>query len=71
MPDTKDIQALAPALRWRPGPIFDPVPDWLISQLDRAAALKLAAIQMELGKNILQAQLNATAAAQEVLRAVK
>ncbi|MGA2178561.1 MAG: hypothetical protein ABSH15_03145 [Verrucomicrobiota bacterium] len=69
---TKKVpQALATALHWQPGPIFDPVPDWIINRLDRAAIIQMAKIQLEFGRNVLEAQLKATKAAQEIIGNVR
>ena len=36
--------------RWRPGPIGDPVPWWLISQLSKESLVELSRIQLEYEK---------------------
>ncbi len=59
--------ALATALHWHPRPIFDPVPDWIIDRLDRVAVVNLAKVQIELGRRVLEAQLDAAKAAQKIL----
>jgi hypothetical protein len=67
MPESIDTQGLARAFQWRPGPIWDPVPDWIITYLDKSAVIKLAQIQLELGMNVLKAQVEATQKVQEVI----
>jgi len=71
MPESQQIAGLAQALHWRPGPIWDPVPDWLISRLDKTAVIDLARIQLDLGINVLKAQMDAAKKVQEVLGRTK
>ena len=65
--EKQESQSLAAAFHWHPGPIFDPVPDWIINQLDRVAVINLAKVQLELGRQVLEAQLKAAKAAQEII----
>jgi hypothetical protein len=71
MPESPDITGLAQAFHWRPGPIWDPVPDWLISRLDKSAVIDLARIQLDLGINVLKAQMDAAKKVQEVIGRTK
>jgi hypothetical protein len=48
--------------------IFDPIPPWVIDQLDKAAIRELGKIHMEMTKNILQAQLRAIEAATTIVQ---
>ncbi len=76
MPEKPDIQALSPVFRWwrwpwpEPG---DPGPPWetIISHLDKGAVVRLAGVQLDLAKNVLQAQIHAITAAQEIIKGVK
>lgn len=61
MPEKMDAQEINPLFRWhwpRPWPEPDPGPPWelIISQLDRTAVIRLAAVQLELAKSKLEAQ---------------
>ena len=71
MPESLETAGLAQAFRWRPGPIWDPVPDWLISRLDKSAVIDLARIQLDLGINVLKAQMDAAKKVQEVIGRTK
>ena len=71
MPDINP-PALPEMLQWRPWWNHgDPVPDWIINRLDKVAIVKLATIQVELNRAILDAQSKALAGAQEILRGMK
>lgn len=71
MAESLDIPGLARAFQWRPGPIWDPVPDWLISRLDKSAVIDLARIQLDLGINVLKAQVDAAKKVQELMGRTK
>lgn len=71
MPESQNIAGIAQAFQWRPGPIWDPVPDWLISRLDKIAVIDLARIQLDLGINVLKAQMDAAKKVQEVIGRIK
>ncbi len=58
-------------LTWRPWRIGDPVPDWILNRLDKAAAMKVAAIHLEMSRAIAEAQVKALASMQEVVKGVK
>lgn len=57
---------LASALRFRPWPIWDPVP-WLIDILDKRQLVEIGRIQLELHQENLKAQIKAAEAMQKVL----
>lgn len=64
--------AAAPAelnelLHYHPHIIADPVPWWLIQQLDKAALSKLAQISMQRQKEVLTAQTKALDAAMKAI----
>jgi hypothetical protein len=64
MPDP----TLANQLQWRPIPIFwDPIPDWIISQLDKAKINELAKVHLQYTQTVLQAQMDAVKQAQRVI----
>jgi hypothetical protein len=44
---TPNIPQISEFFRWRPGPIGDPVPWWIISQLGKETLAELAKIQLE------------------------
>jgi hypothetical protein len=58
---------LAQALRFRPWPQVDPVAPWLIDRLDPVQLVQLAKIELELQKQMLEAQLKATTQAIEII----
>lgn len=60
-----------PALLLKRWWIFDPVPDWIVDRLDRVQTARLGAVQLELTKSVLQAQIKAQTATLEILNAVK
>ena len=48
---------LTEALQFRPRIWWDPVPWWFINQLDRGALTQIATAQLELQREVLQAQI--------------
>jgi hypothetical protein len=76
MPDSLQEMKLNPVLGWPwwRVPIPDPGPPWesILRGLDKAAVNRVAAIQLDVTKATLQAQVNAIQQIQEVLgRAAK
>lgn len=61
-----DDSKLASALRFRPWPIWDPVP-WLIDVLDKQKLIEIARIQLDLHQENLKAQLKAAEAMQKAI----
>ena len=61
-------ELLSPVLRFRPWPPGDPVAPWLVDLLDKVHLVRLAAVELELNKNILEAQLKATVQALEIIK---
>jgi hypothetical protein len=56
--ENPEARALSSALQFRPWPIWDPVP-WLIDILDKRQLLEIGRIQLQLHREILNAQLKA------------
>ena len=54
-------------LEFNPGWIKDPVPWWLVSQLDKNSLVQLAQVQLQLQQVMLQSQLKAVQQAQEII----
>jgi hypothetical protein len=44
---TPNFPQISEVLRWRPGPIGDPVPWWLVSQLSKETLVELSRVQIE------------------------
>ena len=61
-------ELLSPVLRFRPWPPGDPVAPWLVDLLDKVQLVRWAAVELELNKNILEAQLRATVQALEIIK---
>ncbi|MFY9556857.1 MAG: hypothetical protein WAV20_16485 [Blastocatellia bacterium] len=59
MPEQKG-QALPEALKYNLEIWWDPIPPWLVPQLDVRVLRELAVIQVELRKAVLEANLRAT-----------
>lgn len=53
--------------RFRPWPIGDPVPDWVLGVLDKSALRELGVIQLEFHKAILDAGIKTVDRALSVL----
>jgi hypothetical protein len=67
----KDISIrpeLAEILKFRPFPIPDPVPPYLIQHLDLKQLAGLAAIELEMRNEIIEATLKANTQAMELVR---
>ena len=58
------------ALRFRPWPQGDPVAPWVIDHLSEVQLARVAVIELELNKAILDAQLKATTQLGEVLKSM-
>lgn len=54
-------------LEFNPGWIKDPVPWWLISQLDKGSLVQLAQVQLQLQQTVLESQLKAVQQAQQII----
>jgi hypothetical protein len=50
---------LSTLFHWRPGPIYDPVPWWLLQHLGKEQVVQVARIQIEMQRAILTAYGNA------------
>jgi hypothetical protein len=55
-------------LRWNPGIIYDPVPEWWLREVDAQVQRELVAIRLETVQKVLQAQAEGLAAAARILR---
>ncbi len=55
-------------LRWNPGIIYDPVPEWWLRDVDAQVQRELVAIRLETVQKVLQAQAEGLAAAARILR---
>ncbi len=55
-------------LKWQPGVIYDPIPEWWIRGLDVRVQAELIAIRLETTQKILQVQAEGLATAAKVLR---
>ncbi len=64
-------EQLPEVLRFRPWPQVDPVAPWLVDRLDKVQLLRLATVELELQKSVLEAQLRATAQALEIIKVAK
>lgn len=53
-------ETLAPALAFRHLWWWDPVPDWIVSSIDKAVLQQVAVAQIEAQRKTLQAQVEAT-----------
>ena len=64
-------ESLSQVLKFRPWPQGDPVAPWLVDLLDKVQLVRLAAVGLELNKNILEAQLKANVQAMEIIKGTK
>ena len=64
-------ESLSQVLKFRPWPQGDPVAPWLVDLLDKVQLVRLAAVGLELNKNILEAQLKANVQALEIIKGTK
>ena len=55
-------------LRFRPWPQGDPVAPWVIDHLSDVQLARVAAVELEFNKAILEAQLKATAQVGEIIK---
>lgn len=55
-------------LRFRPWPVGDPVAPWVIDYLSEVQLARVAAVELELNKAVLEAQLKATAQVAEIVK---
>ena len=62
---------LSQVLKFRPWPQGDPVAPWLVDLLDKVQLVRLAAVGLELNKNVLEAQLKANVQALEIIKGIK
>jgi hypothetical protein len=67
MPSSSEGE-LPSLLQWRPGIIYDPVPEWWLREIDAQLQRELVAIRLETVQKILQVQAEGLAAAAKVLR---
>jgi len=67
----KNVEALSQSLKFRPWPQGDPAAPWLIDILDRVQIARLASVELELNKTILEAQLKAIAHVMEIVKTIK
>ncbi len=68
--DPKKLEAnatLSDHLRFRPIPIWDPVPWWVFERLNERAVLDLAKIQITHQREVLTSQLKALEASEKLL----
>ena len=56
-----------PVLEFNPGWIKDPVPWWLVSQLDKNTLVQLANVQIQHEVNVLESQLKAVQQVQQII----
>jgi hypothetical protein len=59
---------LPSVLRWRPGIIYDPVPEWWMREIEAELQKELVAIRLETAQKMLQVQAEGLAAAAKTLR---
>ncbi len=62
---------LSQLLRFRPWPPGDPVAPWIIDILDKVQIARLAAVELELNKSMLEAQLKANAQVMEIVKGIR
>ena len=68
---THVTENLPQLLRFRPWPQGDPVAPWLVDILDKVQLAHIAAVELEMNKTILEAQLKANAQMMDIVRGVK
>jgi len=68
---TNVTETLPQLLRFRPWPQGDPVAPWLVDILDKVQLAHIAAVELELNKTMLEAQLKANAQMMDIVRGVK
>lgn len=56
-----NVGPLQEVFRFRPFPHWDPVPDWVLTHLDRAVLTKIAAVQIRFERSVLEQQAKALA----------
>lgn len=66
MPQTEQV-ALEQVLRFNPRWWWDPVPDWILSRLDREGVLAMATTHLDVHKAVLEAQAKAIDATRAIL----
>ncbi len=71
MATTRQPPALAESLQFRPRWWWDPVPDWVLDQINPAAIRQLAVIQMTSQLEVLQIQQKSLEASLAVLNKQK
>jgi hypothetical protein len=49
---TPNLPHVSEFFRWRPGPIGDPVPPWLLPQLSKEVLVELAKVQLDYEKAV-------------------
>jgi hypothetical protein len=64
-------EELPQLLRWDPGIIYDPIPEWWIRGLNEAQQVELIAVRLEVTRQVLQVQAEGLGRAVEVLRSKK
>lgn len=69
MPPQDDFSdpRLSPMLQFRPWPIWDPVPWWILRSLDERIVRELAVVQLETQREVLQAQMKSIERAVKIL----
>jgi hypothetical protein len=61
------IEGLPTALQFNPRWWWDPAPWWLINEMDKAVLNQLGAIQLQLQKEVLAAQMKSVEATMKIL----
>ena len=64
-------ESLSQVLKFRPWPQGDPVAPWLVDLLDKVQLVRLAVVELELNKSVLEAQLKANVQALEIIKGIK
>lgn len=59
--------ALAEALRFRPHPHWDPVPDWILKHLKPEILREVAVVQLRFQRNVLEQQVKAIAEVEKLV----
>jgi hypothetical protein len=63
--------ALHPSLDFHHRWIYDPIPDWILGIADRAVLKEIAAIQLDLQRSVLEAQIKSIDAVKAAVAKVK
>jgi len=59
---------LPPNLQWKPGLVYDPVPEWWLQTVDDSVRRQLLLTRVEVAQASLQVQIDGLAKVAEILR---